>query len=145
MRLTRYTDYALRTLLFVAERPERLCSIAEIADHHRMSKNTIMKVVSDLALAGYLETVRGRRGGVRLARPASEINVGEVIRYAEEDFDLADCAHCRIASTCGLTGALNRALAAFLAVLDEYSLADLARPGGDLRGLFPAGEREGAL
>ena len=140
MRLTRYTDYAMRTLLFIAARPERLCSIAEVADAYRISKNNLMKVVNDLASAGYLETVRGRNGGVRLARPASEINVGQVIRHTEEDFDLADCANCVIAPACGLTGALASAVDAFLAVLDTYTLEDLTQSSGDFNKLFLGAE-----
>ncbi len=140
MRLTRYTDYAMRTLMFIAARPERLCSISEVADAYGISKNNLMKVVNDLASAGYLETVRGRNGGVRLARPPSEINVGQVIRHMEEGFDLADCANCVIAPACGLTGALARAVDAFLAVLDGYTLEDLTQTSGDFRKLFLGAE-----
>ena len=144
MRLTRYTDYAMRTLLFVAARPERLCSISEIADAYRISKNNLMKVVNDLAVAGYLETVRGRNGGVRLARPATQINVGEVIRHTENDFDLAECTTCVIAPACGLTGALAKAVAAFLAVLDQYTLADVTTDGDRLLELFLSGDAQRA-
>lgn len=140
MRLTRYTDYAMRTLLFIAARPERLYSISEVADAYGISKNNLMKVVNDLASAGYLETVRGRNGGVRLARPPSEINVGQVIRHMEEGFDLADCASCVIAPACGLTGALAQAVHAFLAVLDGYTLEDLTQTSGDFRTLFLGAE-----
>ncbi|MXO67133.1 Rrf2 family transcriptional regulator [Altericroceibacterium endophyticum] len=136
MRLTRYTDYAMRTLLFLAARQDRLCSIAEIAAAYRISKNNLMKVVNDLTSAGYLETVRGRHGGVRLAGPSAQIIVGEVIRYTEEDFDLADCASCVIAPACGLTGALNHAVEAFLSVLDGYTLEDLTQSSGNLSKLF---------
>ena len=133
MRLTRYTDYAMRTLLHLAARPERLCSIAEIADAYGISKNHLMKVVNDLVGAGFLESVRGRNGGVRLALPAAQINIGRVVRHTEEGFNLADCAHCRIAPACGLTGVLAEALAAFLQVLDRYSLQDLV---ADRQGLM---------
>ncbi len=136
MRLTRYTDYAMRTLLFLAVRQDRLCSIAEIATAYKISKNNLMKVVNDLAGAGYLETIRGRHGGVRLAKPASQIIVGDVIRHTEEDFDLADCAHCVIGGSCGLTGALNHALRSFLAVLDGYTLEEISQKGGNLSRLF---------
>lgn len=125
MRLTRYTDYAMRALLYVGARTDRLCQIGEIAHAYGISQNHLMKVVNDLVNAGYLEGVRGRQGGIRLARPASQINVGTVIRHTEGGFDLVDCGNCVIAPACGLTGALQKALAAFLAVLDGYSLADI--------------------
>lgn len=127
MRLTRYTDYALRVLLYLAERPERLCAIAEIATAHAVSRNHLMKVVHDLGKAGYVESVRGRHGGMRLSRSSDAINVGAVIREMEGDFALVDCGSCIIARRCGLQGALGEAMGAFLAVLDGYSLADLSR------------------
>jgi len=131
MKLTLFTDYSIRVLLFLGSRPERLCSIGEVAQAYRISQNHLMKVVNDLVNAGYLESVRGRFGGVRLGRPAREINVGEVVRHTEGGFDLADCDECRIAAACGLTAALNEALAAFMAALDRYTLEDLlARRAG---------------
>lgn len=137
MRLTRYTDYAMRVLLYLGAQPaDRLSPIAEIARSYDISQNHLMKVVNDLVNAGYLEGVRGRFGGVRLARSAAEINIGEVIRHTEEGFDLADCGHCLIAPACGLTGALNKALAAFMAVLDTYTLADLLDHRHGLRDLL---------
>src|SRR5215475_5174850 len=125
MRLTRYTDYAMRTLLYLGTRPERLCSIGEVASAYGVSQNHLMKVVNDLANAGYIESVRGRGGGVRLGRPAEKINIGALVRHTEGGFDLVDCESCVIAPACGLTGALYEALAAFMAVLDGYTLADL--------------------
>lgn len=142
MRLTRYTDYAMRTLLFVAAHPSRLCSIAEVADAYGISKNHLMKVVNDLVTAGYLEGVRGRNGGIRLAKPASQINVGEVIRHTEEGFDLTDCGTCAIAPACGFTGALGKALTAFMNVLDTYTLEDLAIREEDLSNLFELAANE---
>lgn len=136
MRLTRYTDYAMRVLLYLGARPDRLCSIAEIAQAYGISQNHLMKVVSDLVNAGYLVSVRGRFGGVRLARAPAEINVGAVIRHTEDGFDLADCGACIIAPACGLTGALHQALAAFMAVLDGYTLEALLSRRVDLIGLF---------
>ncbi|MCB4860372.1 Rrf2 family transcriptional regulator [Sphingobium sp. PNB] len=127
MRLTRYTDYALRMLLYLAERPERVCAIAEIATAHAISKNHLMKVVHELGKAGYVQSVRGCHGGMRLCRPPDAINIGAVVREMEGDFDLVDCASCVITHRCGLQGALGEALGAFLAVLDDYSLADLSR------------------
>lgn len=137
MRLTRYTDYAMRVLLYVGAQDEaRLSPISEIARAYGISQNHLMKVVNDLVNAGYLESVRGRFGGIRLARPAAEINVGAVVRHTEEGFDLVDCGSCIIAPACGLTGALAEALAAFMTVLDGYSLADLLAKRANLAALF---------
>lgn len=136
MKLTRYSDYAMRVLLFLAAREDRLSSIAEIARAYRISQNNLMKVVNDLVKAGYVASVRGRYGGIRLARRASEINVGAVVRHTEEGFDLADCGSCVIAPACGLTGALNHALRAFMDALDGYTLADLVTSKDRLRTLF---------
>jgi len=136
MRLTRYTDYAMRVLLYLAARPDRLCSISEIAGAYGISQNHLMKVVSDLVGAGYLDSVRGRSGGVRLARPPSEINIGAVVRHTEDGFDLVDCGSCVIAPACGLTGALAQALSAFMKVLDGYTLENLTSRRLDMAGLF---------
>jgi len=125
MRLKSYTDYALRVLMHLAARPDRLASIAEIARTYRISHNHLMKVVHDLRKAGFLGAVRGRAGGIRLARPATEISVGEVVRHTEAGFDLVDCGSCVIAPACALTAALHEARGAFMAVLDGYSLDDL--------------------
>jgi len=137
MRLTRYTDYAMRVLFYLGAEPGRLSSIAEIARAYDISQNHLMKVVNDLVRAGYVASVRGRTGGVRLARAASEINIGAVIRQTEEGFDLVECGTCRIAPACGLTGALGQALAAFMAVLDGYTLEDLLAKRGEMSALFP--------
>lgn len=138
MRLTRYTDYAMRVLIYLGTRPEKLCSIAEISRAYAISQNHLMKVVNDLVRAGYVTSVRGRFGGVRLGRPADEINVGAVVRHTEDGFDLADCGACVVAPACGLTRALDEALAAFMAVLDGYTLEDLLVRRVDLRALFAA-------
>ncbi|WP_454884848.1 Rrf2 family transcriptional regulator [Sphingomonas oryzagri] len=138
MRLTRYTDYALRVLIYLGARPDALCSIAEISRAYDISQNHLMKVVNDLVNAGYLASARGRFGGIKLARPAVEINVGAVIRHTEDGFDLVDCGECIIAPACGLTGALRQALAAFLSVLDGYTLADLIAKPAELEMLFSA-------
>jgi len=137
MHLTRYTDYAMRVLLYLGARPERLISISEISRSYGISQNHLMKVVNDLVRAGYLASVRGRSGGVRLARAPSEINLGAVIRRTEDGFDLVACGNCLIAPACGLPTALNEALAAFMAVLDRYSLSDLLSKRGEMIALFP--------
>lgn len=137
MRLTRYTDYAMRVLLYLASQPDdRLSSIGEIARGYAISQNHLMKVVNDLVRAGYIESVRGRFGGIRLARHADTINVGQVVRHTEDDFDLVDCDGCVIAPACGLTGVLHEATSAFLAVLDRYSLTDVQAGQKDLLRLF---------
>jgi Rrf2 family nitric oxide-sensitive transcriptional repressor len=136
MRLTRYTDYAMRVLLYLGGQPDRLCSISEVARAYDISQNHLMKVVNDLVNAGYLVSVRGRLGGIRLARPATEINVGAVIRHTEDGFDLVDCGGCIIAPVCGLTGVLREALSAFLTVLDRYTLEDLIGKHADMANLF---------
>jgi len=125
VRLKSYTDYALRVLMYLAAQPDRLASIAEIARTYRISHNHLTKVVHDLRKEGYLDAVRGRAGGVRLARPAAAISVGAIVRHTEGTFDLVDCASCVIAPACSLTAALHEAHSAFMAVLDRYSLADL--------------------
>jgi Rrf2 family nitric oxide-sensitive transcriptional repressor len=137
MKLTRYTDYALRVLMHLAARPDRHASIGEMARVYNISHNHLMKVVHDLRKGGYLDSVRGRAGGVRLARPPSQINVGDVVRHSEGGFDLVDCGSCLIAPVCTLTGVLQEALAAFMAVLDGHTLEDLVEDQADaLRRLF---------
>ena len=136
MRLTRYTDYAMRVLLYLGARPEQICSIAEIARAYGVSQNHLMKVVSELAREGFVTSMRGRTGGIRLARAPEAINVGDVVRRMEDDFSLVDCANCIIAPACGLSCALQEAVAAFLAVLDRYTLADFLAQRSDLTNLL---------
>jgi len=136
MRLTRYTDYALRVLIHLAARSGELCSIGEISRVYGISQNHLMKVVNDLARAGFVASARGRGGGIRLGRPAAEISVGAVVRHTEEGFELVDCGQCVIAPACGMNSMLDEALGAFMAVLDRYTLADLTARRADLRGLF---------
>src|SRR5512139_891028 len=138
MHLTRYTDYAMRVLVHLGVESDRLVSIAEIARAYGISQNHLMKVVHDLGKAGYLTSVRGRGGGIRLALPPEDINIGAIVRHTEEGFTLVDCDHCIIGPACGLTGIVNEALAAFLGVLDRYTLADLLwRPSALARLLSP--------
>lgn len=130
MRLTLYTDYSLRTLLFLgAKEPEELSTIKEISDAYGISKNHLMKVTHELGKMGYIETIRGRGGGIRLAKRPEDIGIGEVVRQTEEDFYLVDCFNpesvgCVISPVCNLKGALNKALHAYISVLDEYKLSD---------------------
>lgn len=130
MRLTVYSDYALRLLMFLAVRGNTLATIPQVADAYHISGNHLMKVVHQMGQAGYVETVRGRGGGMRLARPAADIVLGDVIRFAEPDMDIVPCfapenQECPLRRACRLKGALERARSAFLDVLDEYTLADL--------------------
>lgn len=129
MRLTLMADYALRVLMYAAQRPERLCTIAEIAQAHEISETHLMKVTHRLALQGWIETVRGKGGGMRLAHDPRDINLGEVVRGIEPDFDLVECfaadGRCTLTGRCRLTGLLGGALGAFMAHLDGFTLADL--------------------
>ena len=141
MRLTVYSDYSLRLLMYLAVRPERLSTIKEIAEAYKISANHLMKVVHQLGIAGYVETIRGRKGGMRLGRPAAEIGLGEVIRYTEPDMALVPCLEldnrsCPLRRTCRLRGALDKARLAFMSVLDEYTLADLTSAPGPIRSVL---------
>ncbi|MFK5595909.1 Rrf2 family transcriptional regulator [Methylobacterium sp. HMF5984] len=128
MRLTRYTDYALRTLIYVGLHEPRQSSIAEIARAYGISESHLTKVVHQLGRLGLIRTIRGRGGGMRLAKSPAEIVVGVVVRQTEEDLALVECfagGSCLITAPCRLRRALGEALLAFLAVLDRYTLADL--------------------
>jgi len=141
MRLTVYSDYSLRLLMYAALRPGELVTIQQVADAYGISRNHLMKVAFELGRHGYLKTVRGRRGGVALARPPDKIGLGEVVRRTEDDFNLVECFDaasdgCVLSGPCRLKGALSRALRAYLAVLDEYTLADLTRNRAELARLL---------
>ncbi|MBL8960498.1 MAG: Rrf2 family transcriptional regulator [Gemmatimonadetes bacterium] len=129
MRLTRFTDNALRCLISLGLEPAGTQTVGDVATRLNMSEEHLTKVVQRLAQRGYVQTVRGRRGGVRLARLPAEISVGAVIRDCEDELALVPCfddaASCPIAPACTLAGALDEALAAFFAVLDGRTLADL--------------------
>jgi Rrf2 family transcriptional regulator, nitric oxide-sensitive transcriptional repressor len=128
VKLSRHTDYGLRTLIHLALHPERQCSIPEIAAAHAISRNHLMKVVQNLARFGFIETHRGRGGGIRLASPPECIRVGDVVRRTEAGCELLDCTGCRLIGACTLRGVLAQALASFMSELDEYTIADLTRP-----------------
>jgi Rrf2 family nitric oxide-sensitive transcriptional repressor len=129
MRLTAMTDYALRVLMYAAHRRDRLCTILEVAEAHRISEAHLMKVTHRLAQGGWLETLRGRGGGMRLARPPEQINLGAVVRSIEPDFALVECfapgSTCRLTGRCGLSRLLDQALNEFMRHLDRHSLADV--------------------
>ncbi|MBS1228363.1 MAG: transcriptional regulator, BadM/Rrf2 family [Proteobacteria bacterium] len=129
MRLSSFSDYSLRVLMYLGVQSDRLATISEIAAAHEISENHLMKVVHQLGRGGYLETVRGKGGGMRLARAPKEIVLGEVIRQTEGDIAMVECfsgnSSCRILSACRLRGILGEALNAMFLVLDGYTLADL--------------------
>lgn len=141
MRLTVYTDYSLRVLMYLALKGDGLATIEEIAKSYGISKNHLMKVAHQLGVAGYVETVRGRHGGLRLAKPAKAIGLGEVIRHTEPDMAIVMCfepvnADCALMPFCVLHNALKRALNAFIEVLDDYTLSDLVKPGTALKAML---------
>jgi Rrf2 family nitric oxide-sensitive transcriptional repressor len=140
MRLTEHTDYALRTLIYLGVRGDRLTPVGEVADAYGLSKNHLLKVANHLAAAGYVQTVRGNGGGLRLAQPAEAINIGAVVRVTETDMNLVPCfcdaGGCRIETGCLLRATLSSALRAFLAELDRTTLADLIKPRPMLKRLL---------
>lgn len=129
MRLTMMTDYSLRLLMYVAQHPERLCTISEVALVYGVSETHLMKITHQLGLAGWLQTVRGKNGGMRLAAPPADVNLGAVVRSIEPDFHLVDCLagqpKCTLTGQCKLTGVLVGALDDFMHHLDRFTLADL--------------------
>lgn len=143
MRLTTYTDYSIRLLMFVALRPDRLCTIEEVATAYGISRNHLMKVAQAMGAAGFLQTVRGRGGGLRLGRPARQIRIGDVVRVTEEDMALTACFSggtndCVISPYCGFRHVLGDALQAFMAVLDDTTLADIAGSAASVALPLPA-------
>ena len=141
MRLTVYTDYSLRVLIYLALKENRLATIGEIAASYGISRTHLMKVAHQLGVKGYVGTVRGRQGGLRLGRSPKEITLGEIVRAMEPDLALVPCfepvcADCTILPACVLKRALHEARAVFFDVLDGYTLADLVRPHVPLRSLL---------
>jgi Rrf2 family nitric oxide-sensitive transcriptional repressor len=137
MKLTSYSNYALRSLQLAALHSPHLVRVDDVVKVHKLARPHIVKIVHELGQAGYLETVRGRNGGFRLAKPPSEIVVGEVLRITEGPFDVAECFNketntCPLIGICKLSNALKRATAAFLAVLDDLTIADIASNKGEL-------------
>ncbi|WP_414047882.1 RrF2 family transcriptional regulator [Macrococcus equi] len=129
MKLTLYSDYSLRVLMYLA-RTDNRTQIDEIAKFYNISKNHLTKVVNNLASLGYIETTRGRGGGIALKLPPEEINIGKLIRKTEEHFNIVECFDretntCPIIDHCGLMSVLGEALHAYLKVLDKYTLQDI--------------------
>ena len=128
MQLTRQTTHGLRLLMYCAARPGPV-RLADVARFYGLSETFMHKVLQAVRAGGFVETMRGRTGGVRLARPAETIVLGDVVRHLEDRFELAECfgadSACPLEASCGLNGALHKALDAFFAVLDDYTIADL--------------------
>jgi Rrf2 family transcriptional regulator, nitric oxide-sensitive transcriptional repressor len=132
MQLTRYTDYALRVLIYLGHKGDELSTINEISRMYNVSENHLMKIVHGLGKLGYITTLRGKGGGLKLARAPEQIRLGEVVRDTEETLDLVECfasdygGECRLTSNCKLKSVLGEAQRAFFEVLDQYTLKDLA-------------------
>ncbi|WP_434722834.1 RrF2 family transcriptional regulator [Mesorhizobium sp. RIZ17] len=141
MRLTDFSDYSLRLLMFAAAKGDRLITIEETAHVYGISRSHLMKVANLLTRAGFLKAVRGRSGGLALARAPERIKLGDVLRATEPDFALVECFRsgnsCIITPRCRLRGMLREALAAFSGTLDRYTLADLLLSPEDF-GIQPA-------
>jgi Rrf2 family nitric oxide-sensitive transcriptional repressor len=141
MRLTYFSDYAFRVLMYLAITPDRRCTIREISEAYDISRAHLMKVVNLLTREGLVTAQRGPSGGLTLARPANEIRLGDVIRKTEDDLGLVECFRpentCRLTPSCVLAPALGRAMQAFLAELDKQTIADLVQKPQVLRRLLP--------
>ena len=145
MELTYYTDYALRVLLYAAAHRDRRVTMREVAGAYRISQEHLRKVVHRLARHGYLETVQGRAGGLRLGRPAEEIRVGEIVALMEDSLDLIHCARepCPLCGACALKDALDEARDRFLERLDQTTLADIAADSRTAQQLLRLSEQVG--
>jgi|SRR5450759_2635235 Rrf2 family nitric oxide-sensitive transcriptional repressor len=139
MQLTRFTDYSLRVLVFLGAHPDRLCTISETAQAYRISGNHLMKVVNRLSAVGYIQTFRGKGGGMRLSRAPKMINLGDVVRHMEDRFDIVECFNeklqdCPLLPACALRSVLADALRNFMATLDRHTLQDIL--GNGTSGMF---------
>lgn len=140
MQLTRYTDYSLRVLLYLSlQNDEQLNTITDIAEHFDIPRNHLVKVVHRLGILGFINTTRGKNGGVCLATSAEQIGIGQVIRQMEKTLDVVQCdapTPCPIGGNCKLKSVLNQAARAFLSVLDQYTIADLNQHPEELKDLL---------
>ncbi len=127
MQLSRFSDYSLRVLFYTATNNHRLCQLAEIADFFDISVEHLRKVVHGLAKSGYLETFRGKKGGIRLAVPSADINLAEIVALTEGMRPLVDCTgqECCLSPACGLKNILAQAQTAMMRTLAQYSVADI--------------------
>jgi len=133
VRLTLYTDYSLRVLLYLANKPDSTATISEITDFYKISRNHLVKVVHNLGINGFITTTRGKNGGIRLSRPVDQILLSEVVLKSEPDMELLECFNpqrdqCVISPTCRLKSMLYEGRAAFMAVLEKHTLADAVKP-----------------
>jgi Rrf2 family nitric oxide-sensitive transcriptional repressor len=133
VRLTIYTDYSFRVLIYLASKPDVTVTITEITEFYNISRNHLVKVVHNLGIHEFITTSRGKNGGIKLARPASEILLSDVIKKTEPDMDLLECFdpktdNCMISPTCRLKAMLYEGRSAFMAVLEQNTLADAAKP-----------------
>lgn len=141
MRLTRQTNYAIRILMYCAANEGRLSRVPEIAQAYTVSELFLFKILQPLVEHGFVQTVRGRNGGVRLGKPAASITLFDVIRVTEDNFSMAECfdsdaAECPLIDSCGLNEALRKALGAFFEVLASYTIEDLAKARPNMRDLL---------
>lgn len=141
MRLTRQSSYAIRTLIYCAVNEPGLSRVADIAKAHAISELFLFKLIKPLVEAGLIETVRGRRGGIKLGRPADDITLLDTIKLTEENFAMAECfeggdVSCPLVDNCDVNSALREALGAFFNVLDSYTIADLAAKRRSIRDLL---------
>jgi Rrf2 family nitric oxide-sensitive transcriptional repressor len=133
VRLTLYTDYSLRVLLYLASKPEATAKISELAEFYNISRNHLVKVVHNLGVHEFIITSRGKNGGIKLARPAEQILLSDVVKKTEPDMDLLECFNpktdnCAISPSCRLKSMLYEGRSAFMAVLEQNTLADAAKP-----------------
>lgn len=141
MQLTQFTDYSLRTLIYLGLKGDSLCNISDIASHYAISRSHLVKVISRLGQLDYIHTIRGNNGGIRLKKPASEINLAEVVQKVEPNFYIVECFDvtkntCIISPQCILKKALHKATQAFLDVLSEYTLTDVITNKRELNDLL---------
>ncbi len=145
MKLTRFTDYSLRVLIYLGLEQDKLVTIRNISDAYGISKNHLMKVVSLLSRMGYLKAQRGPGGGIRLARPPQQINLADVIQDTEEDLAMVECfheeGHCIIAPVCKLQSIIAKALNAYIQTMKAYTLQDLLEPEKELLRLLDIPEK----
>lgn len=137
MRLTSFTDYAVRVLIYAAKKGGELSSIKEVSESYQISSNHLMKVVHVLGKGGYLHTVRGKNGGFCLGKEPSEISIGDLIRYTEDDLNIVEClshkkGRCALIENCKFANIMKEALGAFLSVADSYTLEDIVKNGNPL-------------
>ena len=142
MQLTLHTDYALRVLIYLSAQPDKIVTIDEITDFYEISRNHLVKVVHNLSIKGFINTSRGKHGGMQLARAPEAISIGEVVRQIEANFDIVECFNrnskkCRIVPICNLKSVLQQANDNFLSFLDQHTLADAVKTDTQLKRLFP--------